>query len=756
MPHPSRRQEQRQRLINTGEAFGAAFGEGEEEEEDSSSSEEEESQHEEEATAVAAATPRGSQPTRTRNSQQRQSSRRILVRTRGKKKKSKVELYSRELVRFMRYRDQVEYDYGHRFTQNVLQHVVPNDLMRYFKFRVYKNPDAEPDIEKPLIRANCIKYWKKSISYFMPNSHIPWNEIANVGNPTRAKPINKLIGQIKKKETARRGAPSKRRRALFKQEFEQSIESFDVMEKKEEGLFVGAFFRFQLHMAARGDDTAKARLKEMQPFHQYLDYGITMKLCWSKNVMEERDCPTQLLVGAMDTRYCVITGVALWLEHHFKLDPQENDFLFSIGGVCPDHFEIDMEGEDNPEKEAALKEEACVDYIKSQAYQNLSSFFKDSDFVPVDDGLKGIHSIRKLATDITRGSGCSRDDVDHRARWKGDDRQQDGYTSTTIPFVDAKVAFALCNGGACAYIPKEESGVTDGWILDHVVPHLRRHVPEKVAVVLGRALLWLICDEDEHDRDARVPAYISARVLGAVHDLGERCTLHEGENLVAKLPLLCDGVDSELLIEPLAPDDEGEGSGDPRARHAMHRQEIRMLTAQVVHLRREVAELKEELKRRELKRDALLRKMNRNIIRMMRMPVNRRAAAAEELEAAVDERPPNDNATNSEETPLVARLSKCPRTLHAIWNEWEVGSKTQKPVRLWNAAERGKQKASIYKRKFLWNKVSEMVRAGHSAHAACDMIYAAYGDNLSVTVILRRLQADARTGGHPQLRTRRL
>jgi len=126
------------------------------------------------------------------------------------------------------------------------------------------------------------------------------------------------------------------------------------LDKKEEGLFVGAYFRFQLHMAARGDDTAKARLADMKPFHQYPDYGIiTIKLCWSKNVMEERDAPTQLLVGAMDYRYCVLTSTALWLEHHCHLDPDDNDFLFAIYGVDPDSMEIDMEGEDNPEKEQA-------------------------------------------------------------------------------------------------------------------------------------------------------------------------------------------------------------------------------------------------------------------------------------------------------------------------------------------------------------------------------------------------------------------
>ena len=47
--------------------------------------------------------------------------------------------------------------------------------------------------------------------------------------------------------------------------------------------------------------------------------------------------------------------------------------------------------------------------------------------------------------------------------------------------------------------------------------------------------------------------------------------------------------------------------------------------------------------------------------------------------------------------------------------EWEVGGKGQNPVRLWNGTERGKHKATLYKKKFLWAKVREMMFAGNSA-----------------------------------------
>ena len=48
-----------------------------------------------------------------------------------------------------------------------------------------------------------------------------------------------------------------------------------------------------------------------------------------------------------------------------------------------------------------------------------------------------------------------------------------------------------------------------------------------------------------------------------------------------------------------------------------------------------------------------------------------------------------------------------------------------------------------------------MMLAGHSADAACDMIYDAYGSTsaLPVTKILDKLKEDSKskTGGHPQL-----
>ena len=39
-----------------------------------------------------------------------------------------------------------------------------------------------------------------------------------------------------------------------------------------------------------------------------------MKMGWSKNVHEERDCPQQLILGLMNRKYCCLLGLDLFLE----------------------------------------------------------------------------------------------------------------------------------------------------------------------------------------------------------------------------------------------------------------------------------------------------------------------------------------------------------------------------------------------------------------------------------------------------------
>lgn len=63
-----------------------------------------------------------------------------------------------------------------------------------------------------------------------------------------------------------------------------------------------------------------------------------------------------------------------------------------------------------------------------QMIEEWSSELKDMEIL--EDDQVGSHSIRKYASIKARRFGCTKDDVDYRARWKGKKRQQDEYTIT--------------------------------------------------------------------------------------------------------------------------------------------------------------------------------------------------------------------------------------------------------------------------------------------------------------------------------------
>jgi hypothetical protein len=52
-------------------------------------------------------------------------------------------------------------------------------------------------------RSCTLEYWKKAISSFMPNKHMPWDCISNEGNPTRSQEVQDVIKAVKKFEVRR-------------------------------------------------------------------------------------------------------------------------------------------------------------------------------------------------------------------------------------------------------------------------------------------------------------------------------------------------------------------------------------------------------------------------------------------------------------------------------------------------------------------------------------------------------------------------
>ena len=98
-----------------------------------------------------------------------------------------------------------------------------------------------------------------------------------------------------------------------------------------------------------------------------------------------------------------------------------------------------------------------------------------------------------------------------------------------------------------------------------------------------------------------------------------------------------------------------------------------------------------------------------------------------------------------------ATLSKCPRNLYVLWQEYEFGLGGRKPAREFTPAERGRVKFKYSRRKIIWGAINRMVLGGNTAQAAIDKIYEMYG-RLNVSAMAAAMREDEKRGGHQQLR----
>jgi hypothetical protein len=117
----------------------------------------------------------------------------------------------------MTFTNGIAYAKDHQFVQDELAPLTPDDVARWMCQKAYGTP--EPDANPTQARFSSLHYWKKAISYYMPNRLMPWNAISGQGNPTRSIEVNTLIKKVKKKEVRKKEVSSKARRAVTHDEF---------------------------------------------------------------------------------------------------------------------------------------------------------------------------------------------------------------------------------------------------------------------------------------------------------------------------------------------------------------------------------------------------------------------------------------------------------------------------------------------------------------------------------------------------------
>jgi hypothetical protein len=98
------------------------------------------------------------------------------------------------------------YAKDHEFSTGELATLTPEHIYRWMFTKVCGMPDPTPEDNPTHGRASSLtRYYKKAISYFMPNKLMPWNEISREGNPTRSTDVNDLIKAVMKKEVRKQG-----------------------------------------------------------------------------------------------------------------------------------------------------------------------------------------------------------------------------------------------------------------------------------------------------------------------------------------------------------------------------------------------------------------------------------------------------------------------------------------------------------------------------------------------------------------------
>jgi hypothetical protein len=235
------------------------------------------------------------------------------VRVNDPTQKGRYEGCLRELMSHFHNRVDRPYDRSHQFTAEQLNGLKPVDIYKWMCLKAYGKEDPGPDDNPTYGRASSLEYYKKAISHFMPNKLMAWNVISQVGNPTRSTEVNSLIKAVRKKEVRKQGKPSSADRAFEKNEFDEVINILESSPDAKRRYMYPAMFKFQFHFIARLDDTLHVRKDSIKVCDEF-DFTVTTQLRWAKNVHDERDAPRQIMLGAVNPRYCILLALGIFLE----------------------------------------------------------------------------------------------------------------------------------------------------------------------------------------------------------------------------------------------------------------------------------------------------------------------------------------------------------------------------------------------------------------------------------------------------------
>ena len=151
--------------------------------------------------------------------------------------------YDAILLKMVGYLDGVVYPKGTVISRERLETITPADLMRYFNKITFDDEDPDDDTS-PTVRSSSLEFYKKALSFYMPNRMMVWNEISNCGNPPRCTLINDLIKRVKKMEVRKQGVPSRARHPMNHEEYKATLVELKEYQRNNENGLMNPIWNF--------------------------------------------------------------------------------------------------------------------------------------------------------------------------------------------------------------------------------------------------------------------------------------------------------------------------------------------------------------------------------------------------------------------------------------------------------------------------------------------------------------------------------
>lgn len=653
--------------------------------------------------------------------------------------------YVGHFINFMKWFHSCTYPKSQRFSQRQLLEVKPIDVFKYFCIRAFGVEVLETGSRPTLLRGSTLEFYKKAISHYMPNKGPAWDVRTNSGNPTKSALVNGLLARVARHELALQGASAKAKRPLSLDEFKMLLKIFEQQISFQVKFRFATMAKYQFHLIGRSDDVANFKIRDLvgHSDNKFKKFSLMCKVRVSKTAKSDKTSQYQIFLGSMDSNTCLLLALAIYLESWMSFhNGQSCVYLFS--------------GE-------TTITETTIENLKNTFLQKLKDLtFEDPTFRQLSDTGEfedlGSHSLRKFAATFARENGCTPEDIEIRGRWKTNmSRVVHSYISLKQPYIDAKVQAAICVGGPIKYVLRQGTGISVEWLLQNVVPGITlkyNNNKNGISEVLALALLWAV--QEGESIDVPIPPELRKKIKNAYETLRAKgiCTLDNKINPVERINLCVYRVGSNLHIDEYQGGGSAMVNGNAAARAASNNNDSKIngLMIQMQQTRKQlesaISVMNGNHNSLSTQFDERFSVLNRTVNRILVRPDrvanptqrNEQLAIQEMVEAVVQLKP--------------AELSKLPKNLHDLWNEYQFGTGGRKAARDFSTSERGKVKSMYSRRNRVWEVIATLVRAGYTAPAAINLVYITYGKCLSVNQIIDSIVRETKNGGQIHINLR--